>query len=133
MSAKPARRGNGSRRDSSYTGPERRQAVPHLPREEFTEFAGGIRNHLARQDEAMAAQGKTLARLDVAMFAPDENNEHGAPGVFVVMPRVNNQFNVVGSWIRAFKKFSKYIVVPTGTAIAAIAGGWQGAKMMGWL
>ena len=111
------KRDNGA----AYSGPDRRQD-DNLKRAEFGEFVGEIRNRLGNQDA-------TLAKFDTALFSKDSDNEHGTPGVMVILQKVNGHIDVMCAWAKTGKKILKFafwIITGAGGAVAA-------AKAAGWL
>ena len=107
-----------------YTGVDRRQNGESLKRGEFSSFAGEIRGRLDNQDT-------TLKRLDTAMFSKDSDNEHGVPGVMVVMQKIDQHIDVVCAWARTVKKALKWVGV-VATTIGAVAGAVYYGHVAGW-
>lgn len=70
-------------------------------------------------------QDETLSRINVALFAKDENNEFESPGVMTVMRKLDRHIDVVcniGKWARA----AALALIPIITAVGALGHefGW---------
>ena len=108
---------------------ERRQILrTHVQRGEFSEFAGEIRGHLAKQDSTMEKQGATLGRLESAMFARDADNEFQSIGVMTIMQKVDRHLDVIcrlANWAKISVKWG------VGT-LTALAGLLAAGRAAGW-
>ena len=117
------RRGrNGS--EANYTGRDRRQVREAVGRAEFNTFAGDMGRRLDSQDV-------TLKRLDAAMFSKDSDNEHGVPGVMVVVQKIDQHIDVVCAWAKTIKRAIKWVGV-VATTIGAVAGAAYYGRAAGW-
>lgn len=110
-----------TRKNGSYAGPERRNGADAVRRGEFTDFVSNVDRRLDTQDAI-------LGRLDTAMFAKDSDNENGAPGVFVVIQKVNTHIDVFCALAKTAKKVIKFafwfLTGFGGTIAAGRAAGW---------
>ena len=118
------RRGrNGS--EANYTGRDRRQVREAVGRAEFNTFAGDMGRRLDSQDV-------TLRRLDTAMFAKGSDNEHGVPGVMVVVQKIDQHIDVVCAWAKTARKVLKFGFWIIG-ALGTTAGALVAARAAGWM
>lgn len=74
--------------------------------------------------EQIAALNKRMARFEVAMFARDDDNEFGRPGLMVTADRLDNHLDALcKAW-----KFGRALVIGVFSSFVAILslGKWLG-------
>lgn len=81
--------------------PERRRDV--ISREEF--------------DQRMGSQERKLERIETALFAEDENNDFGQPGIVLMM---REMYQTRNAWCQ-FVGFVKRWALPLATGAVALA------------
>lgn len=109
-----------TRRDA-WDGHDRRSRAETVTRQEFDE-------HLRKTDEFRSRLDEWMQRMDAAMFAQDDDNEHKSPGVMTSMQRLNNHIDAVCT-IAIFGVKAIKAVAATVIGLAAFAGA---IKALGW-
>lgn len=78
---------------------ERRQ--DNVTRREFEALHGKLEHHMIEMGSRMDTQDTVLAKINVALFATDDKNEQGQPGLMVTARNIDNHITVVckiGKW-----------------------------------
>jgi len=104
-----------------WDGTDRRTRPDTVTRQEFDE-------HLRKTDEFRTRLNQWMQRMDAAMFAQDDDNEHKSPGVMTSMQRLNNHIDAVCT-IAVFGVKAVKAVAASIIGLAALAGA---VKALGW-
>lgn len=83
------------------------------------------RDEVREVRETLDLHSERLEKMDVALFAPDADNEHGQPGLMHTARRLNAHLDVMCNIAKA----AKHIAVATVSGLVALG---SVGKAFGW-